>query len=109
MLTRHFLENRLGQKSAFIPMGTLTANILGCFIAGALYQVITSKTSHQELASIALVGLCGGLTTFSGYALTSLNDFQNGNYLKAMVYVVGSPIIGMLCAFLGMKVFKLIL
>lgn len=108
VLLRHLLENKLAQKGHFLPLGTLTANLIGCFLAGLLYQFIAQKTSHQELASITLVGFCGGLTTFSGYALTSLNNLQNGEFSKAALYLVLSPLAGLVFAFLGMKVFKLI-
>lgn len=109
VVSRHLLENRLGHKSDLIPLGTLSANILGCFLAGFVYQIMTTKMSHQELASIILVGFCGGLTTFSGYALSSLNDIQNGEFGKAALYLVLSPAVGIASAFLGMKLFKVFL
>ncbi len=107
VLSRHLLENKLSQKLNFIPLGTLTANALGCLLAGLLYQFIAQKTSHQEMAAIALLAFCGGLTTFSGYALSSLNDLANGDYLRASVYLIGSPVLGMIFVLTGMKLHKI--
>ncbi|MEX0798766.1 MAG: CrcB family protein [Bacteriovoracaceae bacterium] len=109
VLSRHLLETRFGNKGELLPLGTFLANILGCFAAGLVYQYMTLKTNNQEIASIVLVGFCGGLTTFSGYALTSLNDLHEGAFLKAIAYLLLSPLLGILAAFIGMKVFKLVL
>lgn len=106
VLSRHLLENKLSDKFNFIPLGTLTANVIGCLIAGLLYQFIAQKTPQQEMAAIALLAFCGGLTTFSGYALSSLNDLSNGDYLRASVYLIGSPVLGLCFVVLGMKLHK---
>ena len=46
------------------PWATVTANVLGCFIAGyAAYRLVGSHDSAWR--SVVLTGFCGGLTTFS--------------------------------------------
>ena len=62
-LVRYFFS-RYNQLSV-LPLGTLIANILGCFLIGLCYNHVESK----EVYSILATGFCGGLTTFS-----TLND-----------------------------------
>lgn len=62
-LVRYFFF-RYNQTSK-LPLGTLIANLLGCFLIGLLYNHVESK----EVYTILATGFCGGLTTFS-----TLND-----------------------------------
>jgi len=62
-LVRYFFS-RYNQGSV-LPLGTLTANLLGCFLIGLFYNHVESKEVYLILAT----GFCGGLTTFS-----TLND-----------------------------------
>ena len=60
---RYFFS-RYNQGSV-LPLGTLIANLLGCFLIGLFYNHVESKEVYLILAT----GFCGGLTTFS-----TLND-----------------------------------
>ena len=62
-LVRYFLST-LNQERV-LPLGTLLANLLGCFLIGLFYNYVEDK----ELYAILATGFCGGLTTFS-----TLND-----------------------------------
>ena len=62
-LVRYFFS-RYNQAST-LPLGTLIANLLGCFLIGLFYNHVESK----EVYAILATGFCGGLTTFS-----TLND-----------------------------------
>lgn len=62
-LVRYFFS-RYNQGS-IMPVGTLIANLLGCFLIGLFYNHVESKEVYLILAT----GFCGGLTTFS-----TLND-----------------------------------
>ena len=62
-LVRYFLSS-LNQERV-LPLGTLLANLLGCFLIGLFYNYVEDK----ELYAILATGFCGGLTTFS-----TLND-----------------------------------
>lgn len=58
-LVRYFFSS-FNQVSK-LPVGTLIANLLGCFLIGLLYNHVDSK----EVYTILATGFCGGLTTFS--------------------------------------------
>ena len=62
-LVRYFFSRY--NKDFIMPLGTLIANLLGCFLIGLFYNYVEDK----ELYAILATGFCGGLTTFS-----TLND-----------------------------------
>ena len=52
------------------PTATLVANVLGCFILGALVVLLRHQTSVPRRALVAAAtGFCGSLTTFSSFAV----------------------------------------
>lgn len=71
------------------------ANSLGCMFAGSIFALSQIK-GEQIIFTALLVGLCGGLTTFSGYNLEFLNQLNKGLYSKALFYFLTGPIIGLI-------------
>ena len=50
------------------PFGTLTVNVVGCFVIGLLAQFgQTYGTFSNESRSFLVIGLLGGFTTFSSF------------------------------------------
>ena len=74
---------------------TLIANLIGCLLAGFIFALIQIRGESLIYTAI-LVGLCGGLTTFSGYNLEFLNQLNKGLYSKALIYFIGGPLLGFL-------------
>jgi CrcB protein len=107
VLTRYsidsFFNNLSSNKDQLFPYATLSANIIGCFIAGLLYSFINHKVSNSETYLLIIIGFCGGLTTFSSYALQSMTMFESGQVLKPFIYLTLSPALGLLFVFLGIK------
>ena len=58
-LVRYFFSSF--NQAYKLPIGTLIANLLGCFFIGLCYNYVESKEVYLILAT----GFCGGLTTFS--------------------------------------------
>ena len=89
-----YLFSRYNQASK-LPLGTLIANLLGCFLIGLCYNHVESKEVYLILAT----GFCGGLTTFS-----TLNDELQRliNDKKAFYsYLLLTYLLGFLAIFLG--------
>jgi CrcB protein len=59
--------------------GLLTVNVFGSFAAGALAG---SKFSGNPWVTAGVIGFCGCLTTFSGYALENVKLFEQGEIFK---------------------------
>ena len=100
VLTRHFIDSKFSDSSTTVPLTTFWINVLGCMFAGSLAYFLLNRGA-TVLTTGLLVGFCGGLTTFSGYTLQTLNLQQNGQFLKAFAYVTLSPIAGLIFAYLS--------
>ena len=49
---------------------------------------------NPQLLLFLKVGVCGGFTTFSTFGLESAELIRNGNGLVALMYMLGSVIVG---------------
>ncbi|MHC5109885.1 MAG: fluoride efflux transporter CrcB [Planctomycetota bacterium] len=94
--------HRLGET---LPYGTLTANLLGCFLIGWLTVAFTEGKPVSEPVRLGmLIGVLGGFTTFSSYAWQSLSLMEEGAIGRALLYMGLSNAAGLGLAFLGMRV-----
>jgi len=93
---RYLIGAAVDRTTAHIfPFHTLGANILGCFIIGAVFAFFAGKTEFSPNTKLFLtVGFCGGLTTFSTFSYETINLMQSQNYTLACLYVFLS---GALC------------
>jgi fluoride exporter len=73
------------------PLGTLTANTLGCFAIGLLAALADEKLLLSQSARLLLmVGFLGAFTTFSTFSLETWQLWQDGQPMKAGLNVIGS-------------------
>lgn len=82
-------------------VGTLFVNVLGCFVIGALYALFSRCDFAESWRLFLFIGLLGGFTTFSSYALDAMVMMQSGEILRALLYVALTNIIGIILAGLG--------
>src|SRR6202035_101058 len=82
------VQNLMG--SAF-PFGTLSINVLGSFLMGFLFFATLERINiSTELRTGILTGGLGAYTTFSTFSLEALSLLENGEMVKASLYVGGS-------------------
>ncbi len=82
--------------------GTLTANVLGCLIMGALVALFARYGNpSQEVRLLLTVGFLGAFTTFSTFSLETVNMFTRGDTYGAAVYVFASVILSVSAVMLG--------
>ena len=97
--------SKLGRLWAF-PIGIMVINVLGCFLIGVLYGYFKSKaTTDPVLPLLLMTGVLGGFTTFSTFSFETIQLLQQNEWLKAVLYVVGSVGVGVVACYLGMRQF----
>ena len=92
---------RIGGPAAF-PLGTLAANLLGCFALGLCHIWLVERLAPPPLRLGLMVGLLGALTTFSTYSLESVLLLQQRRYTAAMLYLITSVMLGLAAVAAGM-------
>ena len=80
-------------------VGTFVVNMVGCFAIG----VAAAAMSEGATRSAVVGGLLGGFTTYSSFALLSV-DLARTDRGWLLAQVAGHIVIGMLCAAAGMWV-----
>jgi CrcB protein len=92
------------------PWGTLTVNVLGCAIVGALVTVLANIWSPtQEIRAFLTVGMMGALTTFSAFSLEVVLMIERAQWVMAAGYVAASVILCVAAILLSMAGMRAIL
>ncbi|MGU3413423.1 fluoride efflux transporter CrcB [Enterobacteriaceae bacterium C23F] len=85
---RWLLGMRLNPMHHAIPIGTLTANLLGAFIIGAGLAWFNRMTDIDPMWKLLITtGFCGGLTTFSTFSAEVVFLLQDGRFGWALMNV----------------------
>jgi fluoride exporter len=107
-LARWGLDQGLVAGSSGFPWATFVENICGCLALGVLMvlvqEVWPAVGRARLLRPFAGVGLLGGWTTFSTYALDTRGLLAGGHDGTAAAYLVGSVLVGLLAVWAGIAV-----
>lgn len=102
---------RYGLAHAFAPLGsgfplaTYLTNVSGSFALGLLTAVADRVWPHTRVPRLFLgVGVLGGFTTFSTYAVEIVRLIAARAATVALVYAIGSVVAGVLAAFVGLVI-----
>lgn len=72
-----WVQERSG--SVLFPYGTMSVNLIGCFIIGFLTLLVETRAMLTvEMRSLLLIGLLGSFTTFSTFGNESLTLIREG-------------------------------
>lgn len=89
-------------KSIDFPYGTLTVNLIGCFVIGFLSQLAETRGAFTpETRALVFIGLLGGFTTFSSFGNDTLNLLRDGETVNALANVGANVILGLSLVWLG--------
>lgn len=84
------------------PLGTLAVNAAGCFVIGALAALLeVRQLLSPEARLFLMVGILGGFTTFSTFALETLALAHDAQYARALTNVGAQICLCLVSVWLG--------
>ena len=86
-----------------IPFGTLSVNIIGCFIIGCIAGYFASKSSPMYLFFV--IGFLGSFTTMSAFSIQTIELF-NSNPISSILYVILTFSFTIVATYIGLTVFS---
>ena len=85
------------------PWATLVVNVTGCLLIGLLMVVIFELTApHRLVRPFLAIGVLGGYTTFSTYAVDVYELLMADHPLLAVSYLVTTPVLALVATWAGM-------
>jgi len=110
-----FALNIALQRGSNFPWGTLSANLLGCFLLGALAHLVASSDWFNNSGIIPdqhrllfAVGFCGSFTTLSAMMLELHSMLQRNELLAPFAYLVVSVAGGFACFYAGFTLLRML-
>ena len=84
------------------PWATLLVNLTGCLVLGALFAVLAHRSPEPPWARPFLgVGVLGGYTTYSTFAVEVVHLVDDGALALAIGYLLASVVGGIVAVALG--------
>jgi fluoride exporter len=87
-----------------LPWSTLLVNVLGSLLIGWLIAKFPITADNLRLHSFAVVGVCGGFTTFSTFSWQTFEQMQKGQWGLAIANVILSVTLCLLATWVGWRI-----
>jgi CrcB protein len=104
------------QRDVEFPWGTLTSNLLGCFLMGVIAQLVSGAAWFNDAGIIPdqyrllfAVGFCGSFTTLSSMVLELNTMLQKNEIFYSFSYLVGTLIGGFACFYIGIMCVRMLM
>jgi len=98
------ITEKLGNS---FPYGTLTVNMIGSFVMGLLAIILVERFQLDPLYRLGIfVGFLGAFTTFSTFSMETLNLFNEGMPMRALLNMFSSVLLSVLAIWLGVLIGK---
>lgn len=103
-LARYGLEGAVqAVAGAAFPLGTMIVNLVGCFLLGVAGEYsIHHLAIPPPLRSGITIGFFGAFTTFSTFSWESVHLLDEGDWMRAAIYIGLSVIGGLILLRTGM-------
>ena len=103
-LARWGVAEALPHEAGGRPWATLLVNVLGCLVLGFLIGRVFDRSSGPPwLRPFLATGVLGGFTTYSAFAVETVQLAEAGRVGTAAGYVLASVAGGVLAAALGQR------
>ena len=96
---------RFATDSSAFPVTTLAINLVGAFVLGVLLTLVLEHwPPTRYVRPFAAIGILGGFTTFSTFAVETARLLQVGRGGLAMSYLFASLVGGMIAVIMGVRI-----
>jgi CrcB protein len=104
-LARYGLTVALPTPAGHFPLATFLTNVSGCFLIGVLMVLVTEAwTAHRLVRPFLGVGVLGGYTTYSTYAVEIHGLLRPGTVGVAFLYLAGTLVCALFAVLAGVRV-----
>ena len=109
-LSRYYLSKMITDYSGgTFPWGTLTVNLIGALLIGFLYGLFDRIIIPIEFRVFITIGFIGAFTTFSTFALESVNLLREGEIKLGLSNIIINNGASIICVLLGFYIAGLIM
>ena len=88
------------------PWGTFLVNVIGAFLIGVAFGISKDGPLPSQAWTLVVIGALGGYTTFSTFALETLEQFADGRVGGGLLNAFGQLAVGLVAAYLGVIVVR---
>ena len=91
--------------NSWIPYGTLTVNVVGCFLIGLIAGLAETRQFLGEgTRALIIVGLLGGFTTFSAFGYETITMVREDHIAAAVANVGLQVALGLTAVWIGFSI-----
>ena len=110
-----FALNVMLQRDVSYAWGTLTANLVGCLIMGAIAQLVATAAWFNaagivpdQYRLLLAIGFCGSFTTLSALIMELHTMLQRNEILNSFAYLMITMIGGFACFYAGFMLMRIL-
>ena len=107
--TRFVMDGLIrGRRRHVLPVATIVINVSGSGLIGLLSGAVLYHSFSPTAYTLIAVGFCGGYTTFSTAMMETVRLVQGGDARRAVANALGSLLLALAAAALGVLVMWLL-